>query len=651
MLLSTQAGRLLCVSNIRGNYSFLNQLIKSHEAVAVLHCGEFGIHDTESYARMSESSLRSVIKYSPLLSKEDKAELNNLPIESLRKQPACLGLSQFPAALSGAFKFDAPVFTIHGVHEDPAVLRKLLDETITIPQLHILHCGGSNTLEIGGNRIRLLGISGDYSPQQLFAPERQTSDLFVNLVRIGKLMETAQKVYDPSEVRILMMTASPTKHTVLAQLAHTLNADYTIAPEESAQYCISYNETSTLSDPKAYHEKLIKARSALMGLWEKARVDIEKDYSSQEIQWIKHGLSALNDLPETESLLERFWAFGLPELTKGSLILDISDGFIAAETKSTGIYFGHRLKNAFMLKPKDSAISNVVTNGIQKPMDNEVSKPTLNLQNEPVSVASTDLNGGAPKQENNATTEEQKGISSWDDVVADEVGQMNWDEPVFDGPMNWDEDLPENISKGHMIDWSEDVYEENGSWVDLNPPSGTTAASVDPVPAKLGADDATKSNKLGMGASASVWADSETAKSSTTSSGEPYTLWVGGFNKIPYTEEDVKSIFGSLRNSISQVKLVHDRHTGQQRAFCFVDFKDADSMERGHRKDGCEWNNGILKINRAEHREQTFSRPRVQANTSRRTDGHYDDTDPSRTSYRGRGRSRGRGRGRNFSFD
>ncbi|KAK9768935.1 hypothetical protein K7432_000061 [Basidiobolus ranarum] len=656
----TQAGRLLCIANIRGNFSYLNQLAKRYEAVAVLHCGEFGFYDTGSCNRIPESSLRNIILSSPLLSKEEKVRLNSLPLDSLRKQPTCTELSQFSSVLAGTLKFDVPVYTIYGANEDTVIVEKLLEEKIAIPQLHILHSGSSGVIELGGNKIRLLGISGDYSLQRLFVPENQLTGSYINLVRMGKLIDTAQKVYDPSEVRILMATVAPTKHEVIAQLAHTLNVDYAISPEENAKYCLSYTETSILADPQTYQEKLVKARSSLVEIWEKIRVDIENSHSPQQVQWLKSGLAALNTLPETESLLENFWTFGLPEPTKGSLILDISNGSIAAETKSTGIDFGHRLKNALKLqtKTKSTVSSTTTTNGVEKD-EHEVSTPTRNgtmetLTNQTPPKIQLESNGNAVKQDN----EDHKCASSWDDVVSEDVGQMNWDEPVFDGPMNWDEDLPENISKGHMIDWSEDVFEENGSWVDLNAqndPALSTAASRGSPAMDFSEDETTPSTKSGVGASASVWADADPVKTAPTPSTGPYTIWVGGFNKTPYTDEDVKGIFGSLRSAINQVKLVHDRHTGQQRAFCFVDFKDPESMERGLRHDGCEWNAGILKINRAEHREQTFNRPRTLVNPSRRGgyDGHYDDSDPSRIpNFRGRGRSRGRGRGRSFSsFD
>lgn len=45
-------GRILCVSDIRGDYNNLNRMVEETKAVAVIHTGDFGFLDGESPSRM-----------------------------------------------------------------------------------------------------------------------------------------------------------------------------------------------------------------------------------------------------------------------------------------------------------------------------------------------------------------------------------------------------------------------------------------------------------------------------------------------------------------------------------------------------------------------------------------------------------------------
>lgn len=45
-------GRILCVSDIRGDYHHLNRMIHETKAVAVIHTGDFGFLDGGSPSRM-----------------------------------------------------------------------------------------------------------------------------------------------------------------------------------------------------------------------------------------------------------------------------------------------------------------------------------------------------------------------------------------------------------------------------------------------------------------------------------------------------------------------------------------------------------------------------------------------------------------------
>lgn len=52
-VIDTGSGRILCIADIRGDFKRLNKLVEEHEAVAVIHTGDFGFLDGNSPSRMA----------------------------------------------------------------------------------------------------------------------------------------------------------------------------------------------------------------------------------------------------------------------------------------------------------------------------------------------------------------------------------------------------------------------------------------------------------------------------------------------------------------------------------------------------------------------------------------------------------------------
>lgn len=61
----------------------------------------------------------------------------------------------------------------------------------------------------------------------------------------------------------------------------------------------------------------------------------------------------------------------------------------------------------------------------------------------------------------------------------------------------------------------------------------------------------------------------------------PNTLWLGGFYNDTLSEDEVHQFFGPLSRHIVKVKLMYDKVTGKQRAFCFVEFDNQQAVEEG----------------------------------------------------------------------
>ncbi|KAI9591822.1 hypothetical protein BDF19DRAFT_453581 [Syncephalis fuscata] len=79
----------------------------------------------------------------------------------------------------------------------------------------------------------------------------------------------------------------------------------------------------------------------------------------------------------------------------------------------------------------------------------------------------------------------------------------------------------------------------------------------------------------------------------------PNTLWLGGFHNDSVEESEIRQFFGPLSNSIVNVKLMFDRNTGRQRAFCFVEFDSAIAREQAMHYSGNTLKGHTIKLNPA----------------------------------------------------
>lgn len=77
-------------------------------------------------------------------------------------------LSEFPLFLSGERSLKVPVFTVWGACEDVAVLEKFRSQEYKIPNLYILDEATSRVVDIGGIRLRMLGLGGAVVHHKLF---------------------------------------------------------------------------------------------------------------------------------------------------------------------------------------------------------------------------------------------------------------------------------------------------------------------------------------------------------------------------------------------------------------------------------------------------------------------------------------------------
>lgn len=360
----------LCVGNLRS----LNELAKQARADHIIHTGDFGFYDNTSLERIAEKTLKHVAQYSPLIPEQVKKAIQQGgpgPVKT-RFPASDLPLSELPLLLSGEVKLDVPVYTVWGACEDVRVLEKFRSSEYKVPNLHIIDEARSMLLEIGGVKLRLLGLGGAVVMHKLFDNgEGRTTiaggqgTMWTTLLQMGELVDTAHRVYDPTETRIFVTHASPAREGILNQLSVTLKADFSISAGLHFRYGSSYNEFSVNPTLDHYRGKLAASKASFNDVWETVKGEVEPAIQQNEAQQnlLKNALQIVEKMPTTaaggnpfggpvagqaalgqvdESAFKNMWNFNLADAAFGYLVLEIQDGRIGTEMRAQGFNFSHR---------------------------------------------------------------------------------------------------------------------------------------------------------------------------------------------------------------------------------------------------------------------------------------------------------------------
>ncbi|CAK7206947.1 hypothetical protein SEUCBS139899_009754 [Sporothrix eucalyptigena] len=227
-------------------------------------------------------------------------------------------------------------------------------------------------LEIGGVKLRLLGLGGAVVMHKLFDNgEGRTTiaggqgTMWTTLLQMGELVDTANRVYDPTETRIFVTHASPAREGILNQLSVTLKADFSISAGLHFRYGSSYNEFSVNPTLDHYRGKLAASKASFNDVWETVKGEVEPAIQQNEAQQnlLKNALNIVEKMPTTaaggnpfggsaggppalgqvdESAFKNMWNFNLADAAFGYLALEIQDGRIGTEMRAQGFNFSHR---------------------------------------------------------------------------------------------------------------------------------------------------------------------------------------------------------------------------------------------------------------------------------------------------------------------
>ena len=171
--------------------------------------------------------------------------------------------------MNGTYKLEVPVYTVWGACEDVQVLEKLRSGEYKVDNLHIIDEANSRLLDIGGVKLRLLGLGGAVVMHKLFDNgEGRTTiaggqgTMWTTLLQMGELIDTANRVYDPTETRVFVTHASPAREGLLNQLSVTLKSDFSISAGLHFRYGSSYNEFSVNPTLDHYRGKLAASHAS-----------------------------------------------------------------------------------------------------------------------------------------------------------------------------------------------------------------------------------------------------------------------------------------------------------------------------------------------------------------------------------------------------
>ena len=322
-----------------------------------------------------------------------------------------LPLSELPQFLNGQLKLNVPVYTVWGACEDVQVLEKLRSGEYKVENLFIIDEAHSRLLDVGGVKLRLLGLGGAVVMHKLFdnGEGRSTiaggqGTMWTTLLQMGELIDTANRVYDPTETRVFVTHASPAREGLLNQLSVSLKADFSISAGLHFRYGSSYNEFSVNPTLDHYRGKLAASKASFDDVWQTVKGEVEPAVSENEPQQrlLHYALDLVSKMPVVanggnpfggqvgapgsgqidESAFKNMWNFNLADAAYGWLVLDIDGGRIGTEMRAQGFNFAHRGGKVQPGQPGQGPAGNMASG----PGGNVTAQHMPSLQTRPSSV-------------------------------------------------------------------------------------------------------------------------------------------------------------------------------------------------------------------------------------------------------------------------
>ncbi|KAG6885783.1 hypothetical protein C0993_009888 [Termitomyces sp. T159_Od127] len=571
-VLDTHLGRVLCIADIRGHLSALNGFAREHNAVAIIHTGDFGFFDAGSFEAngINDRTLRHLASYTPFISSAQREDLNLQPIETLRSVVNISLLSEFPLLLSGQIKLHIPVYTVWGACEDVRILEKFRQGTYAIDNLHVLDEATTRCIELGGVKLRLLGLGGALVPHKMFdngdghaTIAGGQGTMWTTALQIGELVDTAQRVYDNTETRVLVTHASPGREGIIAQLALVVKADITISAGLHFRYATSYNEFSVQGDYEGFRHKIVVGKQGFDRIWESVRPQVEAVMDDHQKVLMDKALSVIERVPpppspsaNEEPAWKNCWNWNLCDAAYGSLVLDIKDGRISADLKSQGFNFAYRHTATTVQTPSQSNATLPPSNMSQAP----TTAPTPAPVAAPDATRSTSPPAAAP-MEKGSPTNKVNGANAAEKTEREKAKKKEKKERKERERAEKEKEKKDEKEGGTPQNTNTSALPESGSGATVSSDMGPKS----PV---------TESGSSGM----------RTPKTGKPPR-HPWTIFMRMPTGFSTTDAEVKEFFGEARDKIMKIHwpAAHP-HFPHRAKIAYVDFEDEESMKMGLEK-------------------------------------------------------------------
>jgi len=573
--------------------------------------------------RIHDRTLRHLAMYSPLIPHALRATLTSSDAtpQVIRNSMTISHLSEFPLLLSGQLRLSVPVFTVWGACEDVVVLEKFRLGTYDIENLHIIDEATTRCLDVGGVKLRLLGLGGAFVPHKLFDNGEGNGTIaggqgtmWTTALQIGELVDTAQRVMDPTETRVLITHASPGREGIMAQLALVLKADLTISAGLHFRYTSSWNEFSVQGDFEGFRHKIVSGKAGFDKIWENVKPQVEAVVDENQRILLGNALSVIERVPTQQQNIgpganatgeepawKNCWNWNLCDAAYGSLVLEVKEGRISAELKSQGFNYAYRRSAtpATAVANAGPALqsSNNAGSGTNSPAQAKYHAPLPPKSNGP-SVTSTpppparQLPQTAPAS-GRETPKEPTGSGA-------APAKVNVNGTPATSPP--DAKKPDNKKKKGPKD-RQGTEGEDGS---------TASGKATPAPAEPVEKPAAESESNPISPTAGTDSPGVRTPMSRKPPRNPWTIYMK--YSVQASEDEIREFFGEAKSGITRINFPvgHNKMPGPRLTYtAFVEFGDEEAMRAGLAKHEEKLKGVVPMVTQAEDRE-----PREYSNFS-----------------------------------
>ncbi|KAF7799120.1 hypothetical protein EIP86_010350 [Pleurotus ostreatoroseus] len=566
--------------------------------------------------------------YSPLIPSAQRTHLlaAENPHSAIRQTVTISLLSEFPLLLSGQIKLHVPVYTVCGACEDVSVLEKFRTGTYSVDNLHIIDEATTRVLDVGGVKLRLLGLGGALVPHKMFDNgDGQATiaggqgTMWTTALQIGELVDTAQRVFDQTETRLLVTHASPGREGIIAQLALTLKADLTISAGLHFRYASSYNEFSVQGDYEGFRRKLLAGKEGFDKVWDSVKTQVDAVIDEHQRVLLDKALSVVEripappnvpvangHLPGEEPAWKNCWNWNLCDAAYGALVLDIRDGRVSAELKSQGFNYAYR-KTATPstnaptphsassplppVNPNSTATPNRSTPGAgATPIAAEKPLPGA-AKSKPTTPPPTQSGRETPKDKVNGGVEKSAEKAEKDRLKRERKKERK---------------QLERAEREASAPGSKDNADGSGPTSPVPPENDRTVISPQPqLKSGKNTPDVGEGKKTGVApedgllspATESTGARTPTSKRPTRN---PWTI----FMRLPNAaqESEIREFFLEAKSNIIRVSFPNN-YQGREKRMAYVEFGDEESMRAALDKHAEKLNDAVPEIKQATDRE------------------------------------------------